>query len=419
MRSIKKLFKETASCTDINHEERMNRRFRYLSPDCLDYLPRMKHPMESSKEFQKDFNEVIRCNSQPCMNTKFLTNTDDSVEALFKQICKENGYNNIDWQKIGDVIEDVDACVLKLKYENGRPRPIHYLKDVDSSLKIKYKKSPSFPSGHTAIAYFLCDIISNSIPGLRQDMQTLASLIGQSRIENGVHFPTDIEYGRLVGEALAFDFISQESNSIGTKLNKKDYKHFCDNVVKRNNIDDITSFIYRTCEIERYYVDYKDCLEAVNFLASGIAPVHATNNPHIISQIDALVLASKLGKIDNNYKVSCIHTTFNPNILEKGAPGEFRNFSHSSPSGIQYPEPYQLFDSLKHCHKYIHEPWTRHVLYEYIHPFCDGNGRSGRIVLASDLNFDFNKVNNLIDESYIDRIISGIGEIDGNTSNFL
>lgn len=419
MKSIKKLFKETSNYSNLNHDDRMNRRLRYLPFDCLSHIPRMKHPSENSNEFKKDFDEVVRCHNQPCMNTDFLTNTDDSVESLFKQLCNENGHNNIDWEKIKDIIEDVDSCVLKLKYENNRPRPVHYLKDIDGELKIKYKKSPSFPSGHTTIAYFLCDVISNSIPDLKQDMQTLASLIGQSRIENGVHFPTDVEYGRLVGEQLANDFINQGSNSIEKKLTKKDYKYFQENVIKRNNLEDVASFIHRTCEIEKYYVNYADCLEAVNFLAAGISPEYATNNNHIVSQINGLVLASKLGKIDSNYKVSCIHNIFKPEILERGTPGEFRNFTHRSPSGVNYPEPYRLFESLSKCHKYNDDPWTRHVLYEFIHPFCDGNGRSGRIILASDLNFNFADVNNYINETYLDRIISGIRLIDENSIRFL
>ena len=53
----------------------------------------------------------------------------------------------------------------------------------DEEYQIKYKKSPSFPSGHTAIAYFLCDVISKNIPEIQQDLQTLAALIGQTRIE--------------------------------------------------------------------------------------------------------------------------------------------------------------------------------------------------------------------------------------------
>jgi len=411
MKSIQGLFAETKNDINHDHADRMARRYRYLPSDCASSVPKVNYPSENSKHFKEDFEEVLRCHNNPSMTTNFLRDSDDSVEEIFKRYCKENDYRNINWKKLSDAIEDVDTVVLKLKYENNRPRPIHYLQDVNSNLDIKYKKSPSFPSGHTAIAYFLCDTISNSIPELRQDLQTLASLVGQSRIENAVHFPTDVEYGRLVGETLADLFMRQDRNKIDKSLAAKNYKQFAEKLRSRSEskprsiVRDVADFICRTCEIENFYVNYSECVEAVKYLIAGIPPRRVTNNPHIISQIDGLVMANKLGKIDNNHKVCNIHKCFNQEILERGTPGEFRNFSHKSRSGVQYPEPYTCHQHLKNCHKYADSPWLRHLIYEYIHPFCDGNGRSGRIILAADLDFDFKKVNTLIDESYLNNII--------------
>jgi|TARA_B100000035_G_scaffold156721_1_gene133481 acid phosphatase (class A) len=411
MRSLLNLFPETRQDIDKNHADRMSRRYRYLPHDCVDRLPVLQYPAENTAEFMSDIKEVIRCHNHPCMNTKFLKSADNSVEDVFKDFCKENGFNNIDWKKIKDAIHDVDSIVLKLKYKNGRPRPIHYLQDVDDSLEVKYKKSPSFPSGHTAIAYFICDIVSKAIPELKQDLQTLASLIGQSRIENAVHYPTDIEYGRLIGETLADIFNNEKSSNIDKQLSKKHYKKFGDKLTTKNKnykdtCHDLAYFLKRTSEIENFHVDYDECFEAAKYLMMGVPPKNITSCPHINSQIDGLVMANRLGRIDNNHKVCHIHKCFNKNILEKGAPGEFRNFSHRSPSGCQYPEPYDLNQKLRNSHQHHNHPWLRHVLYEYVHPFCDGNGRSGRIILASDCDFDFARVNDMIGEDYIDNIVA-------------
>ena len=179
MQSIRGLFEETKHDIDKQHLDRMSRRYRYFDHDCLNDVPKMRHPVEQSKAFENDMKEVIRCHNNPSLSTQFLHDSDDSVESVFKRYCKENGYKLIDWKKIKDILEDVDSIVLKLKYENNRPRPLHYLRDLsDSDYQIKYKKSPSFPSGHTAIAYFLCDVISNSIPEIQQDLQTLAGKPG-------------------------------------------------------------------------------------------------------------------------------------------------------------------------------------------------------------------------------------------------
>ena len=50
------------------------------------------------------------------------------------------------------------------------------------------------------------------------------------------------------------------------------------------------------------------------------------------------------------------------------------------------------------------DPFEAHAVYEMIHPFGDGNGRSGRIILAATLDFDFSVVNNMIGEDYFSKL---------------
>ena len=421
MTSIRGLFEATKHDIDKGHLDRLSRRYRYFESNCLNDIPKMRHPGEESKAFENDFQEVVRCHHHPSLSTQFLHDSDDSVEGIFKRYCKENGFKLIDWKKLKDILEDVDSIVLKLKYENNRPRPLHYLRDLSNDeYKVKYKKSPSFPSGHTAIAYFLCDVISNSIPEVQQDLQTLASLIGQTRIENAVHFPTDIDYGRLVGETLADLFLQQSGSRIYSGLKTKHYSDFgqrlCDKAKEVYSsdsetaaydkyADDLADFLHRTNEIEFYKTPYSECLEAARHTMMGFPSSYATQNEHIQSQIDGLAMSHKCGDIDNNYKVIRIHECFMPSVLEKGTPGEFRNFSHASRAGVQFPEPCDLHNKLRSCHGYKDKAWLRHLLYEYVHPFCDGNGRSGRIILANDLDYDFSQINQLIGQNYIPTIV--------------
>ena len=420
MRSISRLFEITNQDIDGGHLDRMARRHRYLSSDCYDNIPKMKYPVEGTKFFQNDIKEVLRCHNHPSLTTKFLRNSDDSVENIFKEFCMESGYSLIDWKKINEVVKDVDSIVLKLKYENNRPRPLHYLNDMlNSDIQVKYKKSPSYPSGHTTIAYFLCDVLSANIPELQQELQTLASLIGQTRIENAVHFPTDIDYGRLVGEYLASNFLSiGKPAMIETELKPKNYQLFANKMCKKakemygdNNsaydmyTRELADFLHRTNEIEFYKTPYKECLEVAKNAMIGFPSIYMTKNNHIRSQLDGLVMSNKCGDIDNNYKVIRIHECFDPTVLERGTPGELRNFPHQSRAGTQFPEPCDIHRKLTSCHSIKDKAWIRHLLYEYIHPFCDGNGRSGRIILASDLDYNFEMINKMIGEDYIPTIV--------------
>ena len=69
--------------------------------------------------------------------------------------------------------------------------------------------SYSFPSGHTTMAYFLFELLSHFYPGSKKDLKNLAELIGQSRIENCVHYPSDVLHGQLLGEMLSSIFLEK------------------------------------------------------------------------------------------------------------------------------------------------------------------------------------------------------------------
>ena len=57
----------------------------------------------------------------------------------------------------------------------------------------------SFPSGHTAAAFVMATLISFYYPSFSLLAYTLASVIGFSRVLLGVHFPSDIVAGALLG----------------------------------------------------------------------------------------------------------------------------------------------------------------------------------------------------------------------------
>ena len=61
-------------------------------------------------------------------------------------------------------------------------------------------------------------------------------------------------------------------------------------------------------------------------------------------------------------------------------------------------------------------PWVKHIIYEWVHPFADGNGRSGRIILAADTDFDFDKIMDFIDDKYVSRIVNFV-ESHGNMND--
>ncbi len=78
-----------------------------------------------------------------------------------------------------------------------RDRPCEVLANVNR--RITPSDQFSFPSGHTAAAFAIATLVSFHFPILTLPIITWALLVGFSRIYLGVHYPTDILAGIVIG----------------------------------------------------------------------------------------------------------------------------------------------------------------------------------------------------------------------------
>jgi acid phosphatase (class A) len=112
-----------------------------------------------------------------------------------------------------------EALLLKVKNEVGgiiespknhwkRPRP--YI--VDASLSAGYTEASfSYPSGHSARGTLYALLLADLFPSHKEPILAIGRGIGWDRVLIGMHFPTDVQAGRVLGQAIANELFASPS----------------------------------------------------------------------------------------------------------------------------------------------------------------------------------------------------------------
>lgn len=388
----------------------------------INEFPNVKYPEVGTKEYQDELLTLQKSFLRPSCSNKFLEISNEKPFKIFKKYVEKNNLD-YDMNYLDTVNKDLAGLVLTLKFKYNRPRPYKQMERSNVEFpynRIEINDSPSFPSGHSAHAFFNAKMIASKFPEHEMKLRTLAEMISQSRLDLGKHYSSDVSFGKFVGEYCAQKIKNKKSltenidkltgvNNLSREIIKNaEFKHNSNNT-DTTYLDELCEFLIRSNEIERYTISIDEALTSAKCFLNGLPVKYCTNNKYIRSHLNALVEASHYTYVDTVKKICSIHKEMGTDVLERGEAGMLRDYKHFARStGHAYSNPDDILNDLASwCTETKDlDPFLRHIKYECIHPFNDGNGRSGRIILAADLNFDLKALNNLIGQDYIPKIVS-------------
>lgn len=96
--------------------------------------------------------------------------------------------------KLYNLKEQINAITMRQKYKFNRPRPQQLAEVFDYKINVfksKTTSTPSYPSGHTTLAYVIAYISSDMNPSNRSRDLHLANSVANARMLMGVHYPSD------------------------------------------------------------------------------------------------------------------------------------------------------------------------------------------------------------------------------------
>jgi membrane-associated phospholipid phosphatase len=74
---------------------------------------------------------------------------------------------------------------------------------VPFARRVRMPKTRSFPSGHAASGFAFATGVATEAPLAGGLLTALAALVAYSRVHTGVHYPSDVVAGAVIGAALS------------------------------------------------------------------------------------------------------------------------------------------------------------------------------------------------------------------------
>ena len=176
-----------------------------MVPVAADAVAVTPPPANDSLDTQRELQVVADAVRRHGKATKFDVEVDKNSVAPFEEYAERVGLGlPTGWLQALAKQSVPLLLALKFRYNRPRPRALAFMYGVDLvPFASKTADSPSYPSGHAFQAYLAAGVLARLRPRDEAELYGIAARVAQSRVDLGLHFPSDIEYGQALAQAVA------------------------------------------------------------------------------------------------------------------------------------------------------------------------------------------------------------------------
>jgi len=185
------------------HSDKVQRKGKALSAFLLDPLAQEQFmnrpfPKNDSDCTKKELVELYgRTNSLTDEELDFAVRAERHHFKEWSRFCMERGMIVHEYF-FKEMENNTDGLLYFLKNHYNRPRPfqlgLHLNIPVEPVVNHS-ANSAAYPSGHAFDAKLISLVLSRKYPSFAQDFEEFADRISNSRLDLGVHYPSDIQFG--------------------------------------------------------------------------------------------------------------------------------------------------------------------------------------------------------------------------------
>ena len=171
--------------------------------DLTQFLP--PPPANDSATTQKELAELLRWQSQRTPDQIAFAKADTNISVFrFADVLGplfDEASLPVTTRFFSDVTMNVETLINYPKAYYHRTRP--YILDTRIQPVLPKPNNDSYPSGHSTAGHFYAIILADMVSGKGGGSLCTGDSFALNRVIGGVHYPTDIEAGKLSGTLIA------------------------------------------------------------------------------------------------------------------------------------------------------------------------------------------------------------------------